>query len=616
MSQGANNVSGGKEKERDMKKCLKGVTVLMLSAALLLTGCGGQSGKQNTSTASQDLVIPEKSTESISPESQEEKPGDVDMSERIKVTVLTTRNNAATTDVTELWWFQHLSDKFNIDFELTQTTDTEESIGLMFSTGDMYDMIWGIPLSTRDAVRYGDGEGMIMDWSEYLNEDMMPNAYQVMQNNPEAFFACTTNSGKIYGLPDVGSRGQYQASGSLTNNMRMFINKKDMEACGVSMPVTMDDFLDMLRTFKEKDPNNVGKDYVPFLSTGKNDKTYFWAAFGYVGVILENWGTSPAYKDGEIYLPCYTDDYKEFVRIWHTMYEEGLMSRDYFDTGINTNAWRALMSQGLCSVMSDTTTTRLSKEDAPDYFLEWAGLKPVRESDSVKVYASLNRVYHENEVYVSSTAQHKDRIAKMIDYCYTPEGKMHYDYGPMKGSEYCTDQVKGWFFDENGTLVIDEENGDTDFVTQYIKPTLYAPGGGVPHYKYMYEIANQPYNEEIITKTDALTGKTFTVTDQGKYTDPMTVDACWRYALTEAWKDNLTTLVLPDLYLSEEDMARLSDLKTAITEYVDSETAQFIVGARDLDTMDAFMDDLKKLGIDDLLALYRTGYADFLKTVK
>ncbi len=592
------------------RRYLGRVMALVLSTAMLFCGCGSEEKEVTES-------IPDSSTvkENV-PESTEEKKGEVDMSERITLSVLTTRNNAATTDVTELWWFQHLSDKFNVDFKLTQTENAGETVGLMFSTADMYDIVWGISLDSKDAVKYGDGEGLIMDWTEYLNEDMMPNTYAVMQENPDAFTACTTDSGKIYGLPSVYMRGEYAASGSLTNNMRIFINEKDLEACNLQMPTTMDEFLDVLRTLKATDPNGVGKDYVPFLSIGKNDKAYFWAALGYVGTTLDNWGTSPAIKDGEVYLPCYTDDYKKFVEIWHTMYEENLMSQDYFDSGINTNAWRSLMSQGLCSVMADGTTTRLSKEDNVDYYKEWVALAPVKADADVEVYASLNPNYQANIAYVSNSTKYKDRIAKIMDYCFSAEGYSKYTYGPMKGSDECTDTVTGWYFDENGAIICGKDAEDTDFVNQYIRPTLYGPGCATGTWEYVCELANQPYTEKQITKTDALTGREFVVTDQGKFTDPESVDACWRYVLTDAWKDNLTTVSLPELYLSEEDMITVADLKTVLDEYVVTETASFIVGARSLDTVDDFIAELKKLHADELLELYREGYSTYMNTLK
>lgn len=596
------------------RRYLGSMMALMLSTTMLLGGCGSKKQEATDSVPAESSAG--EATESVAESTEEEKKGEVDMSERITLSVLTTRNNAATTDVTELWWFQHLSDKFNVDFKLTQTENTGETVGLMFSTADMYDIVWGIALDPKDAVKYGDGEGLIMDWTEYLNEDMMPNTYATMQENPDAFTACTTESGKIYGLPSVYMRGEYAASGSLTNNMRIFINEKDLEACNLQMPETMDEFLDALRTLKAADPNGAGKDYVPFLSIGKNDKAYFWASLGYVGTGLDNWGTSPAVKDGEIYLPCYTEDYKEFVKIWHTMYEEGLISQDYFDSGINTNAWRSLMSQGLCSVMADGTTTRLSKEDDPDYYKAWIGLAPVKAGTNDKVYASLNTNYQANVAYVSNSTEYKDRIAKMMDYCFSPEGYSRYSYGPMKGSDECTDTVAGWYFDENGAIISGKDAEDTDFVNQYIRPTLYGPGSAIGTWKYVCELAGQPYTEKQITKTDALTGKEFTVTDQGKYTDPESVDACWRYVLTDAWKDNLTTVALPELYLSEEDMTTLADLKTVFDEYVATETAGFIVGTRSLDTVDDFIAELKKMGADELLELYREGYSTYMNTLK
>lgn len=63
-------------------------------------------------------------------------------------------------------------------------------------------------------------------------------------------------------------------------------------------------------------------------------------------------------------------------------------------------------------------------------------------------------------------------------------------------------------------------------------------------------------------------------------------------------------------------MATVADLKIVLEEYVATETAGFIVGTRSLDTIDSFMQELKKLGADELLELYKEGYTTYMNTLK
>lgn len=69
-----------------------------------------------------------------------------------------------------------------------------------------------------------------------------------------------------------------------------------------------------------------------------------------------------------------------------------------------------------------------------DYYKEWVALAPIKADPDVKVYASLNTNYQANVTYVSDSAEHKDRIAKIMDYCFSAEGYSKYTYGPVKVS--------------------------------------------------------------------------------------------------------------------------------------------------------------------------------------
>ena len=52
------------------------------------------------------------------------------------------------------------------------------------------------------------------------------------------------------------------------------------------------------------------------------------------------------------------------------------------------------------------------------------------------------------------------------------------------------------------------------------------------------------------------------------------------------------------MYLEAEQAARYTDLKTVIKNYVNTETAKFVVGQRSLDELSDFFDELKNMGIE------------------
>ena len=65
------------------------------------------------------------------------------------------------------------------------------------------------------------------------------------------------------------------------------------------------------------------------------------------------------------------------------------------------------------------------------------------------------------------------------------------------------------------------------------------------------------------------------------------------------------------MYLSVEQSHRYTDLKTVIKNYVDAETAKFVVGQRSLDELENFFTELADLGVDEYISICEEAYADY-----
>jgi hypothetical protein len=61
-------------------------------------------------------------------------------------------------------------------------------------------------------------------------------------------------------------------------------------------------------------------------------------------------------------------------------------------------------------------------------------------------------------------------------------------------------------------------------------------------------------------------------------------------------------------YFDEETMLRIDELKALITEHASHEIAKFVTGERDLSELDAYFDELQKLGADEYVKYYADYY--------
>ena len=534
--------------------------------------------------------------------------------EKVTVSLLTTRNSTATNDIEDVWFFKYLAQKMNVDFELEQTLETDQRISLMFASDSVPDLVWGIGLSNNDVMVYGMQEGMLLNWKDLITPELMPNTYQAMQDYPDAFTASTAPDGNIYTLPMITGSSYYANTGSFSAAIRMYINKDWMDACGITeIPTTLDEYLEVLRTFKEKDPMGLGENNIPLIGNQEKDKTFVWNALGFHGTATQAYGTSFDLKDNQLVLPCYTEEAKEFITFYNTLYNEGLISPDYFT--LDQTAARGLMASGVCGVLGDSTLAAIG-----DAWSSWIALSPLTSDVNDVAVAAFNPGYSVGQLYASAYTEHPEVLARIVDYMYSDEGALYYNYGPMKGTEETLGVVDGWYYDENNRITTDKVvNGEftdiSEYAYQYIKSYSSAPGRFDHYSQTAAAMAGIEFPGKEMTIVDKLTGAEIPSLIMDVYTDDNN-DGHWRITQSEAMIDHLTAVRLPDVYLTAEQNQRVADLSTVINDYVTAESAKFIVGTRPLSELDAYFEELKSLGIEEYIAIYQEAYAPFLETLQ
>ena len=67
--------------------------------------------------------------------------------------------------------------------------------------------------------------------------------------------------------------------------------------------------------------------------------------------------------------------------------------------------------------------------------------------------------------------------------------------------------------------------------------------------------------------------------------------------------------------MSEDDALYTSEILSVLKNHIDSETAKFVTGIRPLSELDAFMAELKGMGIEAYINIYKEAYAPFMDTI-
>lgn len=527
-------------------------------------------------------------------------------------------------DANNLWWWRYaeyrLAQKgINVKLNVTGAIGEEATTGkaLRLGSGNLPDIMWGFTMSGPEIVLYGDGDGVMLDFTPYLNETDMPNAYKCSQTNgADAFAASLSPKGKIYGMPYVVDRTLGWLAGSSPNFNFTWINTTILEQLGYEMPTTKDELLTVLRAAKEYETES-GKEMIPALaSDGGFLNMLVFAYLGFYGTD-QAYGIQPGIKDGAITLPVFTEEYREYLEFFHTLYEEGLISTEYFTMDGETQ--KALAKEGnfliYASILNEIS-------DVPEVFKQYTALAPVTFDEGVAPVASVTVPYTCNSVWASAKTEHPEEVAALLDLLYDDEAMMCYFYGPVLNDPLGL--VEAWQINEAGNDLVHAQVGaEKQYSTLNERQfAVIAPCGLVGDcstYTYYAKnvVAGLDFNLAYDEYDDCITGKKVTLTNKSGYKEKYdnSVDAYYRLNRYYAWINNLTTVRISMLYCTAEESERITDIQSVLDSYIRENFAKFVTGGRSLDEFDAYQEELKQLGIEELLDIYQRGYEPYIDSV-
>ena len=542
----------------------------------------------------------------------------------VELTIFCALDSNSGIDANNLWWWRYAESRLaqkgiNVKLNVTGAVGEEATTGkaLRLGSGNLPDIMWGFTMSGPEIVLYGDGDGLMLDFTPYLNETDMPNAYECSQTNgADAFAASISPNGKLYGMPYVVDRTLGWLAGSSPNFNCTWINTTLLEELGYEMPTTKDDLLTVLRAAKEYEPEN-GKEMIPLLSTdGSYLNALVFAYLGFYGAD-QSYGIQAGIKDGAITLPVFTEEYKEYLDFFHTLYEEGLISTEFFTMDADTR--KALAKEGNFLIYS-AGLNEIS--DVPEIFKQYTALVPVTFEDGVMPVASVTIPYICNRVWASAKTEHPEEVAALLDLLYDDEAMMSYFYGPVLNDPLGL--VEAWQINEAGNDLVHAQVGaekqysslnDRQFAT--IAPCGLV--GDCSSYTFYAKnvVAGLDFNLAYDNYVDCITGDTVTLTNKSGYKEKYdtSVDAYYRLNRYYAWINNLTTVRMSMLYCTAEESERITDLQSVLENYIRENFAKFVTGSRSLDEFDAYQEELKQLGIEELLDIYQRGYQPYIDSV-
>lgn len=407
-------------------------------------------------------------------------------------------------------------------------------------------------------------EGAIIDLKPYLAQ-YAPDYWKFITapGNEEYLRSVTTEEGQIYTFRNF-SEDDSVAYGPI-------VRKDWLDACGLDIPVTIEDWEEMLIAFRDRYGAKFAFPYSRFSSGG------FGAAFGaFTGL------SSNTYLDnGVIKYANVQPEFKEYLGTLARWVQEGLLDVDSLtmtDEGFRTKALNGNTGAGFV-VMSLFTKT-LSDAAAERTNAEWIAVPyPVQEEGQKACWTAWGNKIYNNGCVISTSNTEEEIITavKWLNYFYCEEGIMYTNFG-IEGETY--------EIDENGVpyytdLVMKDRDGPSAGAAKY------TGCGNVPHCGFQLSQTAVAKNEPIVAEGSAM------------------------------WRANADTgqHVIPTLVLTAEEAARQADLNMAYATYCNEVVMKIVAGQMSIDEWDGCVDYIYQLGLEESLEIMNAAYQRYLQQV-
>jgi len=289
---------------KNMKNVLVVVLIVLLISSMVI-GCA------QPKTEEDEPISTETKQEEQKQEENEQETASVLDGEKPVLRVLVSNNKTDLNEDPVAIALEELTG-YEVVYEMLPKDNPADKLNLLMASGEPYDLVivpatatYSVPFSnyvSNGAVKELDG----------LIETYGPN---LQKHLSERGLSYTTFDGKIYGVPTV--KNAVSAPGV---NDGILIRADWLERLGSGEPETIDEFVEILKMFKEEDYDGVGN-VVPLTSAGNPFISGITGSFGVPHMFVE--------VDGELIPDVELEGFKEYLMFMADLYQQGLFDNEF-----------------------------------------------------------------------------------------------------------------------------------------------------------------------------------------------------------------------------------------------------------------------------------------------
>jgi putative aldouronate transport system substrate-binding protein len=478
-------------------------------------------------------------------------------------------------------WLEELTG-VTIEWLVLPAEGAIEQMTLQLASGDYPDAFMGFiwtPITPTQLAVYGD-QGIFIDLKDLL-ADNAPTFNAQTANLPAAVSMVTAPSGAIYSMPQINDC--YHCS----MPQKMWINQAWLDTLGLEIPTTPEEFKTVLQAFKDNDPNGNGEaDEIPMTVSATT-------SLGDLDAFLMNpFQISPGEPwmyvgpEGQVMAAYTQDGWREGITYMRDLYTNGLLDAESF-----TQDLRAMEAKTkhpdtakIGAVPSFWKATHFDF-NAP-YFKEYVAIPQLTGPTGLQQTFNNYRVGYVGGLMITDKCEDPALLVKWADSLYATEATLRVARGTPG---------RDWRWATEGETGINEEPAIWAIVQQPVDAITDENRTGWTELCPMFFSRDLRHGQAVLVPRD----------DE---TETILYDATLN--MQEPWAVPQET-VLPQLFFTADQASVIALNGTGVNDLVRTQYATWVTGGGDPDAeWDAYLEQLRSVGFDDLLATYQQAYDD------
>jgi putative aldouronate transport system substrate-binding protein len=553
-----------------MRKNLKVAAGLGISATLLIAGCstnGPEAGSPaETSSISMDVNKPviENGVE-LTP------PGTFPIT-KSKVTLkVFAPMDATIEDLNTNEFTKEYEAKTNVHIEwmLVSDKDIEQKKNLLLATNaDMPDIFMNAKINTTQQAQFG-AQGVLLPLNDLIEKHGV-SMKKVFEYDPLLKKMITAPDGKIYILPT--NTETYHT----TYGQKLWINQTWLTNLGLKMPTTTDEYYNVLKAFKEKDPNGNGKaDEIPFTGaiTGYNTNVYSFL----MNAFIQNQGFDQKpfiLNNGKVSVAFDQPEWQDGLRYLRKLYKDGLLDPGAITQDNNQLKQLAANKDALLGSVASGALTGFLANGVPRMY-EYTAVPPLKGPKGVQTTGYYPYQAVLDKVAISKSTKYPEVAMRWLDWFYSEEGSMRSGSG-REGIE--------WRKGQPGEIGM---NGKP---ATFVKILLFGKTQNV-HWNQMANI---------------FLSKDFR---NGSVADPKNQETILYNETKTKYEPYTPKEVLPPVFMTAAEAEEFLGIDASMKDFIIQSAAKFVVGDMDIETgWTGYVQQLDKIGLKKYISLTQAAY--------